>query len=251
MLPQSSFPSSEIDATLPNEDTICQESAMDIELSATFVYDNKVENLPKDLTFHDNEIENIRDSQDLDAVPGSERCVMGIEDQETLVTEIVSSGEIKKSVENVITLDHLPFPVASADMKVIDASSALNQESLEQKSRNENLETPNEDVSTENEYRVVNHETQEEATMEKQEHDDLNEQSLEELVIDDHRDVNSEIVLGVDNELEVKDDSLSENFTNSMEVELKKPKHKEADTQSNVPSLPGINSVNVLTYCAY
>ncbi|XP_065868887.1 uncharacterized protein [Euphorbia lathyris] len=241
---QNHFPS--------REDIICQGSAMDIGLTAAFVSDNKVEKLSKDLTSHAHQIENIIDSQDLDAVPGSEHCPvdgciaeMGVEGKEdTSVTEDLCGGEIRKSVADKITLmDHFPFSLASDDLKIMGVSSDINQESLKEAAMEEkepadvNLETSNEIAMKEQEYRDVNRETQEELTMEKQEQEAPNEQTVEEPVIDDHKDVGTEVILGVDNSLKVKDESLGANSITLMEVELKKQKHEEADTPSNLPKL--------------
>ncbi|WCJ41154.1 Polymerase/histidinol phosphatase-like [Euphorbia peplus] len=257
------FPSCEVDATsISNKDTISQGSATHVGLTAAFVPDNKVKNLSKDLTFDSHQVEKIIDSDDLNSVPGSEHVLMNgcveemvVADQDNIpVTDDVSGGEIRKSVAEVSLVDNLPFSLASGDIKAMDVSSVINQDALEEaameekKPENVNSEKCNEVAMKEQEYRDASRETQEEMTVEKEEHEALNEQTLEELVTDEHENLDTEIVLGVDTtNLGVQDDSCGANLMTSMEVELKKQKHEEANTQSNLPallpSLPGKSKV--------
>ncbi|KAF2300453.1 hypothetical protein GH714_013483 [Hevea brasiliensis] len=195
---QKHIPSCELNAMELNEDIMHQLSAAEVELTDSCVPDNK-------------RIETLSENT------WQRWVVIGFCDDTPVIENISGREYCKESDDDTITLgDHVRFPLVCGDIKIKEAPSVANQENLEEVAMEEReaMEIP--EVATE-EQEVM--ETLEEVAME--------EQAL--------GDVDTENVLGRDNDLKAKDTSSGAHFMPLEEEAMKEQKLEETDAESNHP----------------
>ncbi|KAJ9188933.1 hypothetical protein P3X46_000283 [Hevea brasiliensis] len=233
---QKHIPSCELNAMELNEDIMHQLSAAEVELTDSCVHDNKrIETLSENVNFLAPQIKKCMNSQGSDAfldsqvsdafldaqnvVMDTDMAEMGVKDQEdTPVIENISGREYcKESDDDTMTLgDHVRFPLVCGDIKIKEAPSVANQENLEEVAMEEReaMEIP-------------------EVAMEEQEvMETLEGVAMEEQVLGD---VDTENVLGRDNDLKAKDTSSGAHFMPLEEEAMKEQKLEETDAESNHP----------------